>query len=266
MFHQTLTATLLPLLALHQVAGQYHRTFLKPRGCSQSQQTRLGDKVTVHVDTIREGYLVSSTKSGSPVSFQLGTLGGRLDRGLVNICAGEEVLLTSDDPAEADYEVLVEVIMRVISQAPSQGQTNEICNPKKQVQKGDKVRLRTRTRIPNVIYLSYPHPTGNIPISVKQRGTPGTTVDHSVDVIKTGEGQLVPGWEAGIMGACEGEVRKIMMSPGMAFGRRGIHQKIPPNVPLALDVEIMDVEREERDVVLKFLEQGARGQLFNFAP
>jgi len=179
--------------------------------------------------------------------------------------------LKSAEDDDFDYRVEVEVIMRVLRKATG------FCAEDQHVEIGDRVTMQTRTRIPNVIYLLYPHPTGNTPISVKQRGTPGTTVDLSVDTVKTGEGLLVQGWEGGIMGACVGEERKIMMSPEMAFGEPGVHQKIPPNVPLALDVKIMSIEKEERetkeaekeekvDVVIKFLEQGAQGNLFSFAP
>ena len=48
--------------------------------------------------------------------------------------------------------------------------------------------------------------------------------------MRTGQGHLVPGWEMGILGACEGETRMITMGPNMAFGNSGVYQRIPARV------------------------------------
>jgi len=259
------------LLTLWVGVGQakFSREFVQSLNCGPTQQSKLGDKLSIKVSNLLPNSF--DVEETSRETLTLGKMGPRLDTGLGSLCAGEVVILRSDEENDQDILVEVEIIMRTLAKENK-------CNNGPNIEPGDKVTMKTRTRIPNVIYLVYPHPTGNTPISVKQRGTPGTTIDLSVDSVKTGEGLLVPGWEKGIMGACVGEERKIMMSSEMAFGASGIHQKIPPNVPLALDVKIMKIEKEpkperkekavieEDDVVLKYLEQGANGELFSFAP
>ena len=84
------------------------------------------------------------------------------------------------------------------------------------------------------LYLAYPHPTGNTPIRIKMRGIPGVKIDTSQDTVRTGEGHLVPGWEMGILGACEGEKRMILIGPDMAFGDTGVYQVLPPKVSARL--------------------------------
>ena len=34
-----------------------------------------------------------------------------------------------------------------------------------------------------VIYMKFPHPKGNIPIRMRQRGQPGITIDTSTDTV-----------------------------------------------------------------------------------
>jgi FKBP-type peptidyl-prolyl cis-trans isomerase len=66
------------------------------------------------------------------------------------------------------------------------------------------------------------------------RGIPGVKIDTSQDTVRTGEGHLVPGWEMGILGACEGEKRMILIGPDMAFGDTGVYQVLPPKVSARL--------------------------------
>jgi len=238
----------------------FKRQFQLSRGCGPSQKSRYGDRLTLQVTAVSNGTF-SSTLTGSLTLLSQ----NNVSRALTGLCAGEKVVLKPRNQDNQTYFVTVEVIMRVLKQSPDiKANKGDFCKDKNVVKSGDKIKIKTRARIPNLIYIFYPHPTGNIPITVKQRGTPGTTVDNSIDDVKTGEGQLLTGWEAGILGACKGEIRRIMISPARAFGEKGVHRKIPPNVPLALDVEIMSVE--ERDPVFRYLQQSANGELFNFAP
>ena len=87
-------------------------------------------------------------------------------------------------------------------------------------------------------------------------------IDDSQDIVRTGEGNLIPGWEMGILGACEGESRMITIGPDMAFGDTGVFHLIPPSVSLALEVDILKVERDSVDT---YLQQGSEGKLFNYS-
>ncbi|RYD69056.1 MAG: FKBP-type peptidyl-prolyl cis-trans isomerase, partial [Verrucomicrobiaceae bacterium] len=56
--------------------------------------------------------------------------------------------------------------------------------------------------------------------SVK-RGTPFT--------FRVGEGSVIQGWDTGLLGACEGEKRKLVIPSHMGYGERGSPPKIPAN-------------------------------------
>ena len=168
------------------------------------------------------------------------------------MCAGDvvEVVVPGVDGDER-YLLTVEVITRTVRAGKRNGKGVLVrkegkCRDKKVVKAGDTVTLKTVARIPNCmlchrllllslllcldLYLHYPHPTGNTPVRVRVRGIPGVKIDTSQDTIRTGEGNLVPGWEMGILGACEGETRMIMIGPNLAFGAAGVHQVVPPQV------------------------------------
>jgi len=177
-----------------------------------------------------------------------------------------EVVVPGVDGDER-YLLTVEVITRTVRAGKRNGKGVLVrkegkCRDKKVVKAGDTVTLKTVARIPNYLYLHYPHPTGNTPVRVRVRGIPGVKIDTSQDTIRTGEGNLVPGWEMGILGACEGETRMIMIGPNLAFGAAGVYQVVPPQEPLALRVEVVKVERDRVDT---FLQQGALGRLFNYS-
>ena len=84
---------------------------------------------------------------------------------------------------------------------------------------------------------------------------PGRKVDSSTDTIKIGD-PLPRGWELGILGACEGERRQIILGPELAWGDQGLGEVIPANSSVIIDVEIKKVER---DLVFNFLNQISSG-------
>ena len=83
-----------------------------------------------------------------------------------------------------------------------------------------------------MLYLKYSehHPQSNIATKVSQPGQEGVKIDESRDRVVVGAGQLVPGWDLGLLGGCEGERRKMMMSHEMAFGQHGAFRVVPPRV------------------------------------
>ena len=83
-----------------------------------------------------------------------------------------------------------------------------------------------------VIYLKYPEkfPKSNFPTKIEEKGVLGIKVDESIDTVRAGVSQIIPGWDIGIARACEGEKRKIMMSAEMAYGTAGAFRVIPPQV------------------------------------
>eukprot|EP00052_Salpingoeca_macrocollata_P015687 m.125246 g.125246 ORF g.125246 m.125246 type:complete len:179 (+) comp19772_c3_seq1:33-569(+) len=58
-----------------------------------------------------------------------------------------------------------------------------------------------------------------------------------------GQGKVIPGWEQGLMGACEGEMRKLKIPPELAYGDTGVKDVIPPKAHLFFDVEVKKIEQ-----------------------
>lgn len=56
-----------------------------------------------------------------------------------------------------------------------------------------------------------------------------------------GIGQVILGWEKGLLGVCAGEKRKIVVPPHLGYGDTK-HDQIPPRSTLVFDVEIIKVE------------------------
>lgn len=58
-----------------------------------------------------------------------------------------------------------------------------------------------------------------------------------------GVGQVIPGWDQGLLGVCSGEERHLVVPAPLAYGDRGAGDVIPPGATLLFDIVIVDVER-----------------------
>jgi FK506-binding protein 1 len=56
---------------------------------------------------------------------------------------------------------------------------------------------------------------------------------------KIGVGQVIKGWDEGVMGMSVGERAKLTCSPDYAYGKDGAGGVIPPNATLIFDVELI---------------------------
>ncbi|XP_052891590.1 peptidyl-prolyl cis-trans isomerase FKBP2 [Anopheles moucheti] len=77
----------------------------------------------------------------------------------------------------------------------------------------------------------------------------GTEFDSSIPrgnplTFTLGMGQVIKGWDQGLLGMCEGEKRKLIIPPELGYGERGAGEKIPPNSVLIFEVELMKIERK----------------------
>merc|ERR1712241_1610155 len=75
----------------------------------------------------------------------------------------------------------------------------------------------------------------------------GTKFDSSVDrnepfQFQIGVGQVIRGWEEGVLGMCIGEKRKLIVPPELGYGDQGAGQVIPGGATLYFDIELLETE------------------------
>ncbi len=77
--------------------------------------------------------------------------------------------------------------------------------------------------------------------------TTGKKFDSSVGTghpfeLLLGAGQVIKGWDEGIVGMKVGGKRQLHIPPDLAYGAKGFPGAIPPNATLIFDVQLLDVK------------------------
>jgi FKBP-type peptidyl-prolyl cis-trans isomerase len=56
-----------------------------------------------------------------------------------------------------------------------------------------------------------------------------------------GAGQVIQGWDQGLLGMKVGEKRKLTIQPKLGYGSRGAGTVIPPNAVLIFETELVSI-------------------------
>jgi len=75
----------------------------------------------------------------------------------------------------------------------------------------------------------------------------GTKFDSSLDrgtpfEFQLGTGQVIKGWDEGLLEMCVGEKRKLIIPSSKGYGEQGAGELIPPNAGLTFEVELIKIE------------------------
>ncbi|CAH3159841.1 unnamed protein product [Pocillopora meandrina] len=111
----------------------------------------------------------------------------------------------------------------------------------KKLQIGVKKRVadcKTRSKSGDTLHMHY---TGTL--------KDGTQFDSSIPrgepfVFTLGVGQVIKGWDQGLLNMCEGEKRKLVIPSDLGYGDRGAPPKIPGGATLVFEVELLKIERK----------------------
>lgn len=78
----------------------------------------------------------------------------------------------------------------------------------------------------------------------------GTVFDSNVDPkfnhvqpfkFVLGVGQVIPGWDKGVVGMKVGDKKTLVIAPEDAYGEAGAGGVIPPNATLTFEIEVLDI-------------------------
>ncbi|KPM03597.1 peptidyl-prolyl cis-trans isomerase FKBP2-like protein [Sarcoptes scabiei] len=115
-----------------------------------------------------------------------------------------------------------------------------------------RLQIGVKKRVPNcevrsskgdLLHIHYRgtlHATGAEFDSSHKRGTPLK--------FTLGAGQVIAGWDQGLIGICAGERRKLVIPSDLAYGANGSPPTIPPDSALVFEVECIRIEKRKTEL------------------
>lgn len=186
--------------------------------------------------------LADSQETGQPLIFALGSelMLPALQDGVADMVLGDsrQVILDPEQAAGGTREptegLIFELTLLDIIAGPTQ------------FEEGDYTDTPTGLRFVNLIEGSGPTPENGQTVVVHYTGwlEDGTRFDSSRDAgqpfeFVLGQGNVIPGWDEGLLTMPIGTTRQLVIPPNLAYGETGAGP-IPPNSTLIFEVELLE--------------------------
>jgi peptidylprolyl isomerase len=147
--------------------------------------------------------------------------------------------------------VLLLLLAAIAIPACAQKETGAVAEKKgEQAAAANTVKTSTGLAYVELAPGSGPSPVAGKQVKVHYTGwlENGTKFDSSVDrgepfIFIIGAGQVIPGWDEGIMSMKVGGKRKLIIPSQLGYGSAGAGGVIPPNATLIFEVELLDVAK-----------------------
>lgn len=87
------------------------------------------------------------------------------------------------------------------------------------------------------------HYTGEVDASspTARKGKRFGSAEQATFDFQIGRGEVLPGWERGLLGLCKGAMARLIVPPELGYGWRGVRGKVPGNATLKFVLEVVDV-------------------------
>jgi peptidylprolyl isomerase len=193
-----------------------------------------GDTISVHyTGTLVDGTQFDSSVGGEPIAFQIGV--GQVipgwDEGVGSMKVGGKRLLII--PPELGYG--------------AQG-AGDVIPPNATLIFEVELMEILKVKIEDLVEGSGPEVKSGDTIVVHYTGTleDGTQFDSSVGgqpfTTQIGVGNVIAGWDQGLLGMKAGGKRRLTIPPALGYGARGAGGVIPPNATLIFEVELLEIK------------------------